>query len=73
MIGYAYDANGNLSGLTPPGRPRTRFGYTPIDLLAQYTPPDVNPGSDQTQYSYNADRRLTVTTRPDGQTIERRL
>jgi RHS repeat-associated protein len=28
----------------------------------------VNPGSNNTQYSYNADHRLTLSTRPDGQT-----
>jgi RHS repeat-associated protein len=69
MIGYTYDANGNLSGLTPPGRPQHSFGYTAVDQIAHYTPPDVNPGSDQTQYSYDADRRLTLSTRPDGQMI----
>jgi YD repeat-containing protein len=68
VIGYAYDGNGNLTGLTPPGRPQHRFAYTAIDQIAQYTPPDVNPGSDQTQYGYNADRRFTLSTRPDGQT-----
>jgi RHS repeat-associated protein len=68
VIGSAYDANGNLTGLTPPNRPAHAFGYTPIDLLSQYMPPDVNPGSDNTQYAYNADRQLTMSTRPDGQT-----
>jgi len=68
-IGFTYDANGNLSTLTPPGRPAHSFGYTEIDQPAQYTPPDVNPGSDQTQFSYNTDGRLAQTTRPDGQMI----
>ncbi len=68
-IGFAYDDNGNLSTLTPPGRPAHSFGYTEIDLPVSYTPPDVNPGSDRTQFSYNSDGRLAQTTRPDGQTI----
>ncbi|MBX3001211.1 MAG: hypothetical protein KF893_21995 [Caldilineaceae bacterium] len=68
-VGFAYDANGNLSTLTPPNRPAHSFGYTEIDLPAHYTPPDVNPGSDRTQFSYNSDGRLAQTTRPDGQTI----
>ncbi|NIQ99729.1 MAG: hypothetical protein GTN78_05940, partial [Gemmatimonadales bacterium] len=41
MIGYAYDANGNLTALAPPGRPAHSFTYTPVDLQATYTPPDV--------------------------------
>jgi len=69
MIGFGYDANGNQSSLTPPGRLPHSFAYTPIDLLAQYTPPAVNPGSDDTQYSYDADRRLALRTRPDGQIV----
>ncbi len=68
VIDYAQDANGNLTEVTPPGRPSHTFGYTAVDLLAQYTPPDVNPGSDATQYSYNPDRQLTLVTPPDGQT-----
>ena len=66
---YTYDANGNLTHLTPPGRPAHNFSYTPVDLLAQYSPPDVNPGADAIQYSYNADRELVLATRPDGQTV----
>jgi RHS repeat-associated protein len=69
LIGYGYDANGNLTGLTPPGRPAHTFAYTPVDLPASYTPPDVVAGPDGTAYSYNLDRQLTQLTRPDGQTI----
>ena len=70
VISYTYDDNGNLDSLTPPGRPAHKFNYTPIDLPAHYTPPDVNSGTDETQYAYNADRQMTQLTRPDGQTIE---
>ena len=56
--------------LTPPGRPAHQFAYTPVDLLAQYTPPAIagvdNPS---TTYSYNADWQLTQISRPDGQTV----
>src|SRR5206468_5220834 len=45
------------------------FNYTALDLLSLYAPPDVNPGNDNTQFAYNADRQLTLITRPDGQTI----
>jgi YD repeat-containing protein len=69
VIGFGYDANGNLSQLTPPGRPAHSFAYTPVDLLAQYAPPDANPGSDDTQYGYDADSRLSLRVRPDNQTL----
>jgi len=66
---YTYDANGNLASLTPPGRPAHAFAYTPVDLTTQYSPPDVNPGADTTQYTYNFEKQPVLTTRPDGQTI----
>jgi YD repeat-containing protein len=31
-IRYAYDAKGNLTSLTPPGRPAHSFSHTPVDL-----------------------------------------
>jgi RHS repeat-associated protein len=70
VVGYAYDANGNLTSLTPPGRPAHTFTYTPVDLQASYTPPDVGIGATATGYAYNLDRQLTRVARPDGKTIE---
>lgn len=69
VIGYSYDANGNLLTLTPSGRPAHTFAYTPLDLPATYTPPDLGSGSTATQYSYNLAHQLTGVTRPDGQTL----
>jgi len=69
QISYSYDANGNVTSITPPGRPAHSFDYTPVNLEAEYTPPDVNPGPDQTTYTYNLDRQLTLVARPDGQAI----
>lgn len=69
VIEYSYDANGNLASLTPPGRPAHTFTYTPVDLPAGYSPPDVVAGPDGTTYSYNLDRQPTQVTRPDGRTV----
>ena len=69
-ITFAYDANSNLTALTPPGRPAHTFEYTPLDLTSRYTPPDVNPGADDTQYAYNLNRQPAWIARPDGQTID---
>jgi RHS repeat-associated protein len=68
VIAYAYDANGNLTSITPPGRPAHTFTFTPLDLAASYTAPNVG-GNSQTTYAYNLDRQLTTITRPDSQTI----
>lgn len=69
-ISYGYDANGNLTSITPPGRPAHQFTFTPVDLGNGYTPPDVLPGVDATDYAYNLDKQLELVTRPDGQTID---
>ncbi|MGH7164138.1 MAG: kelch repeat-containing protein [Nitrospiraceae bacterium] len=69
-IGYAYDANGNVTSITPPGKPAHTFSYTPVDLEADYMPPDVGFTPKNTTYSYNLDRQLTLVTRPDGQTLQ---
>ena len=31
VIDYTYDDHGNVTSITPPGRPRHAFAYTPID------------------------------------------
>ena len=70
-ITWSYDANGNVIGITPPGRPNHSFNYTPVDLEEQYTPPSVTGvPTPFTRYAYNLDKQLTTITRPDGQLIE---
>ena len=68
-IHTTYDANGNVASITPPSRPAHTLGYTPVDLEATYTPPDLGIGTVATTYTYNADRQLTQVQRPDGQTL----
>jgi YD repeat-containing protein len=78
-VAMSYDLNGNLATMTVP--PATTlssthaFTDTPVDLLASYTPPQVSStttGTDPklatlaTSYSYNADRRITATSYPEG-------
>ncbi|MFZ5503508.1 MAG: RHS repeat-associated core domain-containing protein, partial [Pseudomonadota bacterium] len=66
-IGTGYDANGNVTGITPPGQPEHRFDYSAVNLAQAYTPPTVSGVSTpQTQYTYNRDKNLTQLTRPDG-------
>jgi YD repeat-containing protein len=70
-ITYTYDPNGNVTSISPPGRPAHVFEYTTVNQEKQYTAPSVNGGgTQQTQYTYNADRQLTLITRPDGQSVQ---
>jgi RHS repeat-associated protein len=69
QIAFTYDANGNVTSITPPGKPAHVFAYTPVDLQGRYTPPDVGIGPTATTYAYNLDKQLTTITRPDGQQV----
>ncbi len=70
-VRFGYDANGNVSAVTPPGRPAHTLSFTPVDLGLLYTPPTVpNAGTISTTYAYTLDRQLDLITRPDGQTID---
>jgi RHS repeat-associated protein len=70
QVQFGYDAKGNLTALTPPGRPEHGFSYTPVDLTADYTPPEVGAGTNSTHYSYNLDKQLTRVLRPDGLSVD---
>jgi RHS repeat-associated protein len=66
-----YDLNGNLSSVTPPGSTAHALDHTAVDLLGLYTPPALSGiSTPQTAYTYNADRQLTLITRPDGLTVD---
>jgi RHS repeat-associated protein len=65
---HGYDANGNVLAVTPPGRPLHGFSYSAVDLLAEYSPPLVLPGTNSTRFDFNLDRDLALITRPDGLT-----
>ena len=55
--------------MTPPTRPAHAFGYTPVDQVETYTPPEAGFAPRHTTYAYNADGQVTTVTRPDGQQI----
>ncbi|GAX61494.1 hypothetical protein SCALIN_C22_0208, partial [Candidatus Scalindua japonica] len=68
-VNYAYDANGNLTSITPPGRPPHLFTYTAVDLQEEYDSPNVGTSVNNTIYTYNLDKQLTLITRPDNKTV----
>ena len=70
-VEFLYDPAGNVTAITPPGRPAHGFAYTPVNLEASYTPPVAPPLLDtDTTYTYTADRQLDLVTRPDAGTID---
>ena len=64
---FVYDANGNLTTVTPPGRPDHRFAFTQNNQVSAYTAPLVGAENNQTLATYDKDRQPTVIDRPDGQ------
>jgi hypothetical protein len=49
-VPFAYDLSGNVTAVTPPGRTAHGFGYTPVDLTNNYTPPNVGLTTPATTY-----------------------
>jgi len=43
VIAYEYDANGNVTAVTPPSNPLHGFAFDSVDLLSDYVPPVVAP------------------------------
>jgi YD repeat-containing protein len=68
-VQFAYDSSGNLTSLTPPGRPVHAFSLTALNQDSVYAPPALGAGTWATQYRYNLDRQLTQIIRPDGVTV----
>ena len=63
----AYDANGNLASVTPPGRSAHAFSYSPVDQQTQFDPPNIGAATaDQVNTSYDTDRLWLQTAFPDG-------
>jgi YD repeat-containing protein len=66
---FAYDSAGNLTSLTPPGKPAHGFQYNAVGLVTQYDPPTIAAGAKPTKYFYNLDRQLDSIVRPDSITV----
>ncbi len=69
VLATGYDGDSNATSLILPSGNIHDMGYTPVDLLATYSPPSLGAGIWSTNYAYDLDRRPTLVTRPDGVTI----
>jgi uncharacterized protein RhaS with RHS repeats len=67
---YSYDANANLTSLTPPERSAHFFDYTKVSLTEKYTPPILGTDTLATKYQYNKDKQITHIIRPDNCVVE---
>jgi RHS repeat-associated protein len=71
VVGFGWDANGNLASLTPPGKPAHTFRYTPVDQEREYEPPAVGASPPWiTESTWDGDRRLDLVERPDATAID---
>ncbi len=67
-MSYVHDEAGNLTRMAPPGRPEYAFTYDGRNLLTSVIPPQVE-GSGPTLYARDADRALTLISRPGGRDV----
>ncbi len=67
---FSYDAGGNITSITPPGRTPHEFVYNIMGLVSEYLPPSLGFTPKNTTYGYNLDDQLTSITRPDGKVIQ---
>ncbi len=64
---FNYDANDNVEGITPPGKPEHQYIFSSVDTLASYTPPGIGGDDGVKTYTYNLDKQLTAIEFPSGE------
>ncbi|MCB1568692.1 MAG: RHS repeat-associated core domain-containing protein, partial [Xanthomonadales bacterium] len=64
-IQMAWDANNNLTSLTPPGGSAHQFSYNKVDRVTAYAPPLLGATSTATGYQDNLDSQLDQITDAD--------
>ncbi len=69
QISSSYDPADSVTQIVLPSTDTHGFSFSPVELLASYTPPSVGSGSWATVYAYDLDRKPTTVTRPDAGTI----
>lgn len=70
LVTFNFDANGNVTGITPPERPTHDFEYNGVDLATRYSPPPVTASDGPTETAYRLDRAVGDVTRADGGAVD---
>ncbi|MEM7479685.1 MAG: RHS repeat-associated core domain-containing protein [Acidobacteriota bacterium] len=70
FVSFRYNLDGNLTELTPPGRPTHKFQYTSDELPNLYTPPTLGGDLEASSMEFDEDRRLDAITRAGGLEID---
>ena len=66
VVDYDYDANGNLTRLTPAGKPAHAFEFSNRNVLERYLPPLVDDAVAPWTYTVDFDDLVTRIDRPGG-------
>lgn len=70
LVTFDFDANGNVTGITPPERPTHGFAYNGVDLATRYEPPTVDRTDSTVETDYRLDRAVGAVTRADGGDVD---
>ncbi len=66
-ISMTYDANGNMTSITPANKPAHNFSYNLFESVQEYLPPLLGISASQTTtYAYNLDKQITEINKPGG-------
>lgn len=59
VVEFAYDIEGNLTGIKPPGKPFHNFDYKLGDLVSSYNPPVISQANSGVEYHYDSEDRIS--------------
>ena len=65
-ISMSYDANGNMTSITPPGKPASYFTFDPRNMMSTSV---LSSEAATTSYTYTPDRKPATVTRPNGNVV----
>jgi YD repeat-containing protein len=68
---FSWDGDGNMTSVTPPGKPVHGQTFTAVNVREDYVPPAAGLSVFTTHNDYDLDHRLTRTTRPDAVVVDR--
>jgi RHS repeat-associated protein len=66
---FTYDRNGNVTSVTPFGKPSHSFEYSLVDLEMSYAPPFTGDSARSTTKTYTLDKESHKVLRPDSLNI----